>query len=93
MFYKSIRWRIQLWHGALLICLVAGMMGTFFVYIRAERFRAIDEQLDAYLTPLMPQLLPPRGGEEFGPHGPPPDGQPPEDSMEPERPRRRRRCV
>jgi signal transduction histidine kinase len=80
MFYKSIRWRIQLWHGALLICLVAGMMGTFFVYIRAERFRAIDEQLDAYVTPLMPRVLP---------HGPPPDGQPLDDPMAPERPRRR----
>jgi two-component system, OmpR family, sensor kinase len=84
VFHKSIRWRIQLWHGALLICLVAGMMGTFFVYIRAERFRAIDEQLDAYLTPLLPRILPPQGGDEFGPHGPPPN-----DPMERERPRRR----
>jgi heavy metal sensor kinase len=91
MFHKSIRWRIQLWHGALLVCLVAGMMGTFFVYIRAERFRAMDEELDAFVTPLMPRILPHQGGDEFGPHGPPPDGQPPDDPMGPERPRRRGR--
>jgi len=83
MFHKSIRWRIQLWHAALLVCLVAGMMGAFFAYIRAERFRAVDEELDAYVTPLLPRVIPREGGDEFGPHGPPPDGP-----MGPERPRR-----
>jgi len=86
MFHKSIRWRIQLWHGALLICLVAGMMGTFFAYIRAERFRAIDEELDAYVTPLMPRILHFEGRDEFRP---PPDGPPRDDPMGPEHARRR----
>ena len=83
MFPQSIRWRIQLWHGALLICLVALMMGTFFIYIRAERFRALDEELDAFVTPLMPRILPRMDGNGFGPHGPPPEGegQPPDDRM------------
>jgi heavy metal sensor kinase len=85
MLAKSIRWRIQLWHGTLLIFLVAGMMGLFFAYTRAERFRAIDEQLDSFLTTLMPRVFPPGGGDGFGPQGPPPDGP-----MEPEGPRPRR---
>jgi heavy metal sensor kinase len=92
MFYHSIRWRIQLWHGALLIGLVAGLMGTFFVYTRAERFRAIDVQLDAHVTPLMPRFFPPHGHEDFDPndpHGPPPEGQSPRDPMDSQRPRRR----
>lgn len=77
MLRQSIRWRIQVWHGALLACLVAGMLETFYVLERAERVRAVDEQLNALLTPLLPHLYPPRGGEppgaDFGPPGPPPE--------------------
>ncbi len=78
MFPKSIRWRIQLWHGALLVCLVAVMLGTFYVYVRAEKFRLVDDQLESYLTPLMPHLFPPGGGRGFGPPAGP-DDDPPED--------------
>ncbi len=76
MFPKSIRWRIQLWHGALLVCLVTVMLGTFYVYVRAEKLRSVDDQLESYLTPLMPHLFPPGGGRGFGPPGGPDDGPP-----------------
>jgi len=64
MLYKSIRWRIQAWHSVLLLALIAGMLGAFYAYERAERWRAIDSQLQALLTPLLPRLRPP-GGPEF----------------------------
>jgi two-component system, OmpR family, sensor kinase len=69
MLYKSIRWRIQAWHTVLLVCLVTGMLGAFYGYERGERFRAIDNQLQALLTPLLPKIMP--AGR------PGPDGEPP----------------
>ena len=72
MLHKSIRWRIQAWHTLLLVCLVAGMLGAFYSYERAERFRSIDNQLQGLLTPLLPRVTP-RGGPDFE-GGPPPDG-------------------
>jgi len=77
MIYKSIRWRIQVWHTVLLICLVTGMLGSFYCYERAERFREIDNQLQALLTPLLPRIMPPRGPDFNGEPPPPgPEGGP-----------------
>src|SRR5271156_6609535 len=83
MLYKSIRWRIQAWHTLLLVCLVTGMLGAFYGYERGERFRVVDNQLQALLTPLLPKVMPvggpgcdgaPRPG---GPdRGPGPEGGP-----------------
>ncbi len=72
MLHKSIRWRIQAWHTVLLVCLVTGMLGAFYGYERGERFRMIDNQLQALLTPLLPKVRPP-GGPDFD-GGPPPGG-------------------
>jgi two-component system, OmpR family, sensor kinase len=72
MLYKSIRWRIQAWHTLLLVCVVTGMLGAFYSYERGERFRVIDNQLQALLTPLLPRIVPP-GGPGFD-GGPPPPG-------------------
>jgi two-component system, OmpR family, sensor kinase len=88
MLYNSIRWRIQAWHTLLLVCLVTGMLGAFYGYERGERFRVMDNQLQALLTPLLPKVTP-RGGP--GPDGRPPPPGPeggPEDRPE-DRPDRR----
>jgi len=79
MIPKSIRWRIQAWHGGLLLCLVTALLTTFYVYERAERMREIDSRLASLLTPLLPRVTPmggPQGrpGPEFP--GPPRDGPP-----------------
>jgi two-component system, OmpR family, sensor kinase len=83
MLYKSIRWRIQAWHTLLLVCLVTGMLGAFYGYERGERFRVIDNQLQALLTPLLPKVMPVGGpGFDGGPapggpdRGPGPEGGP-----------------
>jgi two-component system OmpR family sensor kinase len=72
MLRKSIRWRIQIWHGALLSLLVAGLLATFFVYERSERLRVIDDQLSSLATPLLPRFAPPGGPDLDGPGGPGP---------------------
>jgi heavy metal sensor kinase len=82
MLHKSIRWRIQLWHGALLLCLVTGMLAAFYLYARAEKFRIIDNQLQTLLTPLLPKVTQPHHGFDRRPPPPPgmeegPDDQPP----------------
>jgi heavy metal sensor kinase len=67
MLHKSIRWRIELWHGALLSCLMTGMFATFFMYERSERFRMIDDQLASLTTALLPRFVPPHGRDFDGP--------------------------
>lgn len=84
MFHKSLRWRIQAWHGFLLVCAVGALLVAFYSYERAEKLRDIDTQLQATLTPLLPAIggHPPGGGP--GPDGPsfgrdpenPPDNRP-----------------
>jgi hypothetical protein len=76
MLRKSIRWRIQIWHGVLLSLLMAGMLVTFFVYERSERLRMIDDQLTSLVTPLMPRFTPPHGPDFDGPPGQGPDRDP-----------------
>jgi two-component system, OmpR family, sensor kinase len=82
MLNKSLRWRIQAWHGALLICLVAGMLVAFYCYERAERYRIIDNQLQVLFTPILPSVLPP-GGPDFEPGPPMGLERGPEDGPEP----------
>jgi two-component system OmpR family sensor kinase len=80
MLPKSIRWHIQAWHGSLLICLVAALLGTFYVYERSERFRETDNRLQELLTPLLPRVTPigPPGFDRGDFRGPPPRDRPPD---------------
>ena len=88
MILHSIKWRLQAWHGFLLVCLVAGLMTGFYTFERRASLQAIDNELLEVVTPLLPKLAPPRGrgfGErgagERGRRPPPPEdnGLPPED--------------
>ncbi len=83
MFPKSIRWRIQAWHGLLLLGLVTALTVGFYQYESRARFREIDTQLHAFAPGLLPKISPmrpgqPRPREEFpgprdgGRRGPPP---------------------
>jgi heavy metal sensor kinase len=74
MLIHSIKWRLQVWHGCLLIVLVSSLMGGFYTYESRVRLQAVDNVLLELLTPLMPKLggpgegrRPPRNfEEEFG---------------------------
>jgi len=96
MIIHSIKWRLQAWHGFLLLCLVTGLMSGFYVFERRSRLQAIDNDLHEALTPLLPRLAPPAGRSppERGPLDrrrrppPPEEGEPPwRDSGPPAEPR------
>ena len=74
MLPNSIRWKIQAWHGFLLVAVVAGLIGGFYNYERRERLREIDNQLLELLPPLLPKLSPQRAGPGPGPRFDPPPG-------------------
>lgn len=70
LFPKSIRWRIQAWHGLLLLCLVTALTVGFYHLESRARFREVDTQLHAFAPSLLARLAParpgpPRPGEEF----------------------------
>ncbi|HKQ37796.1 MAG TPA: ATP-binding protein [Verrucomicrobiae bacterium] len=44
-FFHSIRWRLQLWHGLLLVIVLAGFGITAYQLQRANQLRRIDEEL------------------------------------------------
>ena len=67
---RSLRWRIQLWHGLLLLAVLAGFGVTAFQLEKTNEFRRIDARLAATLSSL-------HAG--FADGTPPPRGPPPGD--------------
>ncbi len=55
-FPKSIRWRLQLWYGALLVAVLGGFGFTAFHLEKARRLRRIDEGLHARISVLIEVL-------------------------------------
>ena len=93
MLHKSIRWRIQAWHGFLLVGLVTGLIAAFYAYEYRQRFGELENQLREAA-----QIATPRvgrgGGMHEGPGDGPPGGRPPKQSgnapVDPNRPPRDR---
>ncbi len=83
MNFKSIKWRLQAWHGFLLVTLVVGLMSGFYTFERRARLQAVDTLLQGAMTPLLPKLAPVGSGRrEGGPQEkefrrPPPEGEDP----------------
>ena len=86
MFFKSIRWRLQIWYGLILVGVLAGFGLTAHQLQRGRQFRRVDEELQKRLGELASTLrMPPRRGpglpqgrpEDFGQPGPPNDFGPP----------------
>jgi signal transduction histidine kinase len=72
MIFKSIRWRLQIWYGLLLLAVLAGFGLTAYQLQRGKQFQRIDEELQRRLAELGNALranappprergLPPRG--------------------------------
>jgi len=71
---KSLRWRLQVWYGLVLLGVVTGFAGILFYRVRAARFQEIDARLTSnaqYLEASL-RLLPPHVLD-----GPPPPPSPP----------------
>jgi len=78
-FRQSIRWRIQAWHGAVLLAVVAACCVTTFRFQKTEAENHADSELDLRLNALTSHL-------GRNPQGPPPprrEGPPPEDGGAP----------
>ncbi len=83
-FHKSIRWRIQSWHGLLLLVMVTGFGVTMYRLEKTHALRDLDEEFRVRLSTLTNTLDrggkgPPRGKragpprEENGQQDPPPE--------------------
>ncbi len=87
--FRSIKWRLQLWYGILLLAVLGGFGYTAYQLQSTREFRRIDQQLHDRMATLIGPLRP---GRPPGPAGPPPfrpfrpedPGEPPPDG-----PRRR----
>lgn len=90
MILHSIKWRLQAWHGFLLVCLVSGLLVGFYVFERREKFQVIDNELAEALTPLMPRYAPPsaRGPEGRRPGNRDQNFRPPQDRASQDHPPR-----
>jgi heavy metal sensor kinase len=87
MIFHSIKWRLQAWHGFLLVCLVTGLLSGFYVFEQRARMQGVDNELAEALTPLLPRYVPPagRGPEGRGPMEREPGPRPPEGEGPPPR--------
>lgn len=62
-FYRSIRWRLQFWYGALLVAVLCGFGATAYQLESSRQFRRIDEGLRQRLPVLVESQRPARSAE------------------------------
>jgi two-component system OmpR family sensor kinase len=88
MIFRSIRWRLQAWHGLILIFVLGGFGLTAYQVARENQFRRIDQDLNRHLMALLapgrpeplnpnPLLRPQPPGRPREPFQPQPPGEPP----------------
>ncbi len=85
MIFNSIRWRLQLWHGLILLAVLAGFGFTAHRLQRANELRRVDQELQQRLGPLLDTLRRPppgRGGGAGGGPGGERRGPPPREAGE-----------
>ncbi|HZJ17326.1 MAG TPA: ATP-binding protein [Chthoniobacteraceae bacterium] len=81
----SLRWRIQLWHGVLLLGVLVALGLAAYRYQRTSQLRRVDAELRERVALLMESLPtrspggPGEGGRPPGPPGPPARPGPPDD--------------
>lgn len=68
MIFNSIRWRVQAWHGLILVVVLSGFGVTTYKFAEDNQIRSIDQELERQSE----DLLRPRP-EDGPPPGPPPD--------------------
>lgn len=87
---KSIKWRLQLWYGLILVAVLAGFGATAYRLEQGRQFRRVDEELHrrfAAITDALHQGRPPRREHppRFAPlAGDEPPGNPPPRDLAPD---------
>jgi heavy metal sensor kinase len=98
MILNSIRWRLQVWYGLILLFILAGFGFTAYQMERTRRLRAIDDELQrriaavsgAFGQSVGDRRGPPGGPGNFRPPFERPDGgEPPDDTDQSDGPPRR----
>ena len=81
-FLNSIRWRLQLWYGLILVTVLTGFGATAFQLMRGSTYRRVDDELQRRVGELS-QLLhqPPRNRGPEGRPGERPFNGPPEEQL------------
>ena len=69
MIFNSIRWRLQIWYGLILLAVLAGFGATAYQLERGRVFKRVDDGLQQRIGALASVLHPPPRGR--GPLGPP----------------------
>lgn len=69
-FTQSIRWRMQLWQGFLLLCILGGFGFTAFQFHRLNLLRQIDDELERRVAAVSADLRRPFGLPGEAPGGP-----------------------
>ena len=64
-FFHSIRWRLQLWYGILLVTVLGGFGVTAYQLETIRQIRRIDEELQRRLPILVESQRPVRGNREL----------------------------
>ena len=71
MIFKSIRWRLQVWYGLILVGVLAGFGFTAYQLQRGKQFRRIDDEIQRRVGELANAMrLPPRREPGRPPNGP-----------------------
>lgn len=71
--FKSIRWRLQVWHGLILLIVLTSFCITAYLLVRDNRVRRVDQRLQQHASALLDAMRP----MEPIPGGPPPELQRP----------------
>ncbi|MCX6929605.1 MAG: ATP-binding protein [Verrucomicrobia bacterium] len=89
MIFNSIRWRLQAWHGLILVAVLAGFGFTAYQVARDNQLRRIDQDLDQRLMALLRPQPPDRPPDRPPNWQPSPPDQRPEPPMDGPRNERR----
>lgn len=68
-FYQSIRWRMQVWHGLVLLVVLVAFGATACWFVRSEQLNRVDQELRRRLV-LLAGGAGPRGGPGARPPNP-----------------------
>jgi two-component system, OmpR family, sensor kinase len=81
--FKSIKWRLQLWYGLILVVVLAGFGGTAYQLERGRQLRRVDGELHRRFDLLARALHSPPRRQNFEQRdfNRPPPGQFPEDGL------------
>lgn len=75
--FKSIKWRLQIWYGLILVTVLAGFGVTAYQFERSRLFRRVDDEIHRRIGVLAKSMHGPphRGRPEDSPGDFPPPGQ------------------